>query len=323
MAVQKMRDKKSHHGKWTACLNSTDRLLISFWIFLACVSLAFFTRIPHWPFLILSNLAAAVVTCVLAYASQSTALRWLRWIHDWSAFPLILFTYKQVHYLIGPIHGRRDFDHLLVAADRWLFGSDPTVWLARFSHPYLTELLQIAYALFYVYFIVVGIELYRKSDSRPFSHFRFTVVYGFFISYIGYFFLPAAGPRFTLHDFSKTGSELPGLFFTPFLRRFVNFFESIPADVTNDIAHAAAQRDVFPSGHTMMTIVVIILAYRYRLKLRHDVLAAGLLLILATIYLRYQYVVDVIAGAALALLCLATTKKLYGNFQNPSDSVSE
>lgn len=221
--------------------------------------------------------------------------------------------------MIAPIHGRMDFDHLLIAADRWLLRVNPTEWLTRISHPYLTELLQIAYALFYVYFIVVGIELYRKSVCRPFSYFRFTVAYGFLISYIGYFFLPAAGPRFTLHDFSKIDSELPGILFTPFLRRFVNFFESIPEDVPNSVAHAAAQRDVFPSGHTMLTLIVIIIAYRYRLKMRHPVLAAGMLLIFATVYLRYHYLVDVVAGVALALLCLSTAKRLYANFRNPSD----
>ena len=305
--------------KYAASLNATDRLLISFWVFLACVSLAFCIRIPYWPLLILSDAAAVLITCVLAYTSRSRESKWLRWIRDWSAFPLILFTFKQLHYMIGPLHEGRDFDHLLIAADRWLFGVDPTVWLARTAHPYLTELLQIAYALFYVYFIVVGIELYRKSNGQLFSYFRFTVVYGFFISYIGYFFLPAVGPRFTLHNFSKINNELSGFFLTPFLRRFVNFFESIPADVPHNIAHAAAQRDVFPSGHTMMTLIVIILAYRYRLKLRHPVLIAGLLLIFATVYLRYHYLIDVIAGAVLVLLCLSTSKRLFANLRSTSD----
>ncbi len=314
-----MWDRKPTLNKWIASLNSTDRILISFWIFLSCVNLAFFVRIPNWPLLILSNLAVAVTTCILARISQSTGSRWIQWIHDWSAFPFVLFTFKQLHYMIGPIHRGRDFDRLLIAADRWLLGFDPTVWLARFSHPYLTELLQVAYALFYVYFIVVGVELYRKSDGRPFSKFRFTVVYGFLISYIGYFFLPAAGPRFTLHDFSKIGSELPGFLLTPFLRRFVNFFESIPADVPDAIAHAAAQRDVFPSGHTMMTFIVIVLAFRFRLKARYPVFVAGLLLIFATVYLRYHYLIDILGGLILAFLCLTTAGRLYANFGDPSE----
>jgi membrane-associated phospholipid phosphatase len=309
--------------KFTSSLSSTDRLLIAFWGFLACISLSLFLRIPHWRLLLFAELTAVVLTCLIAHAAQSTGLKWVRWVHDWSAFPLVLFSYKLIYYIIGPFHSGRDFDRLLIAADRWLFGTDPTAWLTRISHPYLTELLQVAYTLFYLHFIIAGIELYRKSESRPAQYFRFTVVYGFIVSYIGYFFLPAVGPRFTLHEFSKINIDLPGLFFTPAMRRFVDFFESIPPDVPDTIARAAAQRDVFPSGHTMLMLIVIFLAYRYRLKIRHPLLVAGMLLIFATVYLRYHYVIDIIAGVLLAFLCLATSERLYARFGNISGSQSE
>lgn len=306
--------------KYSKSLNATDRLLISFWGFLACVILAFHSRIPHWPFLILAEISVVVLVYVLAYSAQSTKWKWLRGIYDWLAFPLILFTYKLLYYIIGPFHRGRDFDRLLIEADRWLFGIDPTKWLVRISYPFVTELLQVAYALFYLYFIALGIELYMKSEIHPFQYFRFTVVYGFIFSYIWYFFLPAVGPRFTLHKFSEINQELPGLFLTQALRRFIDFFESIPANVPDSVAQAAAQRDVFPSGHTMLTLMIIFLAYRFRLRLRHPQLIAGLLLILATVYLHYHYFVDVVAGAVAAFLCLATSKKLYSGLESTSDT---
>jgi len=307
-------------NKWTGSLNATDRLLVSFWGFLACVSLAFCSRIPHWPLLILANLAAVVLVCTIAYTAQLKKWGWLLWIHDWCAFPLVLFSYKLLYFIIKPFHRGRDFDSLLIAADRWLFGIDPAELLIRISHPLLTELLQVAYTIFYLYFIVIGIEIYRKFENKPFRYFRFSLAYGFIISYIGYFFLPATGPRFILYEFSKIDTELPGLLFTPALRRFVNFFESIPPNVPDSIAQMAAQRDVFPSGHTMLTVMMIFLAYQYRLKVRHPLLIAGLLLIFATVYLRYHYLVDIIAGAGLALLCLATSRRLYNAFGNTNGS---
>jgi membrane-associated phospholipid phosphatase len=181
-----------------------------------------------------------------------------------------------------------------------------------------TEALQIAYSLFYAIFLVIGFELYRKDRSR-FRYFRFAIVYGFLLSYIGYFFLPSAGPRFTLHDFSKTDAELPGLFVTPALRAFINVFENIHSGMSNSTALASVQRDVFPSGHTMMTIVAIALAYRYRLKVRHCMCILGLLLVVATVYLRYHYVVDLLAGAILAVLCLQTSTRIYRLFSAGED----
>jgi membrane-associated phospholipid phosphatase len=292
-------------------LHATDRRLIAFWLILSIIRLIFHARIPHWPSIILADLSACFVVWALAWAAHSSGSRWMKHVHNWAAFPLVVFTYKQIYFMVGPIHQGKDYDALLIAMDRWIFRLNPTEWLAGLANPFLTEALQIAYSLFYVFFIAIGLELYRKPDLSQFRYFRFTVVYGFFISYLGYFFLPAVGPRFALHDFSKIDIELPGLFLTPALRWFVNIFESIPSGATHAAALASAQRDVFPSGHTMMTLVAGALAYRYSLKVRHYALFVGILLLFATVYLRYHYVIDLVAGSLLALLCMQTSRKVY------------
>jgi len=304
---------------FTSSLHSIDRLMIGFWSLLSIICLALLARLPAWWIMISANLLAAFVTISLAWAAQTSGWRLVRWVHDWAAFPLVIFTYKELYYLIGFIRHGSDYDRLLIAMDHALFGVNPTEWLARFSTPYITEALQIAYSLFYVLFIAAGIELYQRRDLLQFRYFRSTVVYGFFLSYIGYFILPAVGPRFTLHDFSKLNAELPGLLFTPFLRWFVDFFESIPEGVSSSVALASAQRDAFPSGHTMLTIIIIILAYRFRLKIRHCLLGTGTLLIIATVYLRYHYVVDIIAGALLVLPCILTSDKIFSLLKGNSE----
>jgi len=303
-------------------LHSTDLLLIAFWGLLSLVSLLLHSRITFWREIIAANLAAAVLVWVLAWASRITESRVLRWVHDWAAFPLVIFTFEQLYYLIGPIHQGKDYDGLLIALDRQLFRVDPTVWLARFAHPLLTEALQIAYSLFYVLFLAVGFEFYRNADPSRFRYFRFTIVYGFLLSYAGYFLLPAVGPRFTLHDFSKIDGELPGLLLTPALRWFINAFESIPSGVSSAVAMAGAQRDVFPSGHTMMTIVALMFACRHRLKVRRCLLVLGTMLILATVYLRYHYVIDIMAGALLALPCLLSAGRVYSLFLQDAGSAA-
>jgi membrane-associated phospholipid phosphatase len=297
-------------------LHSIDRLLLAFWCLLSVVCLVIHARIPSWQLFIAANLAAAIVTSAIAWATQSSTLKLLHWIHDWAAFPLVVFTFKDIYFLVRPFHNGRDYDTLLIAIDHALFKVNPTQWLAQFANPFLTEVLQIAYSLFYVLFVVAGVELYRKQDLSQFRYFRFTVVYGFFISYIGYFFLPAIGPRFTLHDFSKINTELPGLALTPFLRWFVNIFESIQAGMSNTIAQACAQRDVFPSGHTMLTLITILLAFKFRLRVRYGILVIGILLIFATVYQRYHYFIDIVAGALLVLPCLLTAGKIYTLFEN-------
>jgi membrane-associated phospholipid phosphatase len=297
--------------KWTANLYPTDKLFVAFWGLLAILSMLFYHRIPFWPAMVIANLAAILFVLMLARFADISSSGALRWIHDWAAFPMVIFTYKLIYYLVPPIRQGKDYDSLLIAIDHWLFRVNPTQWLAQYSSPFLTEALQISYSVFYAFFVAIGIELYLKKEYGIFKYFSLTIVYGFFLSYLAYFLLPAVGPRFTLHDFSKIDLELPGLFATPALRWFVNIFESIQPGMNNSVAHAAAQRDVFPSGHTMMTLLVIVMSWKNKLKVGPYILAAGILLIFATVYLRYHYVIDVAAGALLAILCLRTSKKLF------------
>jgi membrane-associated phospholipid phosphatase len=302
-------------------LDSTDKLLIAFWCLLSLISLFLHYRILLWWGIPAANIAAGVLVWAIARAAKRSDAPVMRIVHDWAAFPLVIFTYKQLYYLIRPIHQGRDYDPLLIALDRALFRINPTEWLTQFSTPPLTELLQIAYSLFYAIFLAIGLELYRRDHSR-FRYFRFTIVYGFLLSYIGYFFLPSVGPRFTLHDFSKINTELPGLIVTPALRWFVNIFENIRSGMSNSVALASAQRDVFPSGHVMMTMLAIVLAYRYRLRVRRFMLVLGLLLIIATVYLRYHYVVDLLAGAILAVFCLLTSERVYAFFGETTENTN-
>jgi len=90
----------------------------------------------------------------------------------------------------------------------------------------------------------------------------------------------------------------------------VNAGESIPTGVPNDVALALTQRDVFPSGHTMMTLVLIYYAWRYRERVRWFVTVTGVLLIVATVYQRYHYVVDLIAGALFMVFCVWSAPRL-------------
>ncbi len=296
-------------------LNSTDRLAITFWSLLSLVSMLLHSRLQYWWAIPAANLAAVVLVHWVARGSQSADARVLRCLHDWAPYPIVIFTYKQIYFLIRLIHQGKDYDQLLIALDRMVFRVNPTEWLARFPNPFLTEVLQITYSLFYAIFLIIGLELYRKRDLPRFHYFGFAMVYGFFLSYLGYLSLPSVGPRFTLHDFSKIDAELPGLLLTPALRWFINISESVYPGMSNTVALAAAQRDVFPSGHTMLTVVAVVLAFRYRLRVRNWMLALGILLIFATVYLRYHYVVDLLAGAILAVFCLATAGKAYALFR--------
>lgn len=221
--------------------------------------------------------------------------------------PIVFFIYSNIHLYI-PLVNPHDYDTTLIAWDLAIFGVNPTEWIGKLANPLLTEYLQFAYMMFYVLPFILGVEFtLRESDDRFFEFARI-VIFGFFFSYILYFFMPAIGPRFTIHDFSMINTELPGLFLTDFFRDLVNAGGGVMPDTVNPAE--IVNRDCMPSGHTMMTLITILIAFKFKSKYKWIVAVIGFSLIFSTVYLRYHYVVDVVAGIAFALLTMWLEPKI-------------
>ncbi len=293
--------------KYLSLLAPVDVVSIVFLLFLIGLNLIFLGRVHAWLEIIIIDVAVIAVILAFAFLAESKKTKLLIGLHRWYCYPFVIFVFKQIHLMVRPIHPT-DYDWLFIAIDRWIFGVNPTQWMAQFAHPWLTEILQIAYFSYYILFLILGIELYKRYPIPEFDHGAFLIVYGFYLSYLGYFLLPAIGPRFTLHDFYAINKELPGLLLAAPLRDFINAGESISFAIPN--AAELVQRDVFPSGHTQMTLIVVFLSFRYRLKARWVTALLATLLIIGTIYLRYHYVVDLIGGALFFVFTVWSGKKI-------------
>ncbi len=295
-------------SKLFTSLPPTDALIIVFINCLSILSIFFFFGSSASNLIVVINLVVTMFILTLSLSIKDDKRKLLRIIHEWYPIPMIFFIFKEVHVIIQSL-GRDDWDSLLIYIDRSIFGCDPTVWLANYSNPILTEILQISYASYYFIMLVVGIELYLRKEYEKFNFAVFTIVYGFVLSYIGYLLFPAVGPRFTLHDFYSMNTDLPGIWLTNTIRDLINTGESIPKGAINAIA--LAQRDVFPSGHTQMTLISMYFARQYKINSRYIIYTLGILLIFSTVYLRYHYVVDVIGGIFFMIITLWSAPNLF------------
>lgn len=289
-------------------LKAYDFVVILFYLFLTVLNIIFFARLEHASKFIILNFLIIGCVLLLAYTAETYRYKILRLLHYLYLIPLVLLTFKEIYYMIRPLRPY-DYDQLLIDIDRWMFGGDPTVFLSNYSHPIITEILQIAYGLFYFLPIILAIALMKKRKFTEADFAVLTVIYGYFLSYLGYFTLPAIGPRFTLHDFHSKDLELPGLYLTNYLREITNTVESVPPGTLNPAE--IVQRDVFPSGHTMITLVVIYLSVILKSRSRFFIIPIGVLLIFATVYLRYHYVIDLIAGLVFMVFCVYTSPKIF------------
>ena len=293
-------------------LSATDAVVIVFYLLLTIANLIFYNLVHHAPVFLALNLVVISFVLYIAFLNSTKSTGAVKFIHYWYVAPLIYVTFKELYNMIKPIR-QVDYDYLLIQIDHAIFGFHPTQMLLKISNPILTEMLQVVYTSFYFLPMILAVALYFRKHVNESEYVVFSVVYGFFVSYVAYFILPAVGPRFTLHDFALTNRELPGLWVTAFLRESINTGESIPSGTLNPVA--IVQRDVFPSGHTMMTAIVMYLSIKFKSNAKYFLVPCGALLIFATVYLRYHYVIDVIAGLFCMVFSLWSGKRLYNYYQ--------
>jgi membrane-associated phospholipid phosphatase len=276
-----------------------DLLHYAFFALLLGVTLFGWGRIRNVGWWVAFDLGAAALLVLVELASGAGSPRRaavLRLVHGVLVVPLV---FTQVGILIQAV---RTADHAaaLERLDRALFlGANPLEALERIIHPLLTELMQWAYTSYLLLPIGLVLLLAWKGRGSVVSRSLFALLGAMYLSYIGYFVVPASGPNihnnlgpvcpveFPCLPLYRFESALPGTWLTAPLREWMFL-----AEIT--------KKDCFPSGHVAVAIVCWVLARRIdrRFGLVFGVLAAGVTL--STVYLRYHYVVDVIAGVLLA-----------------------
>jgi len=186
-------------------------------------------------------------------------------------------------------------DDLLIGVDRFLFGVDVTVWAQRLVHPVLNDLFYCFYSTYYFISLSLGIVLWVRS--RPTARrFVFTLMIVYYVSWTGYFMIPALGPRF-----AQAAQYTVSLTTTP-IARTIN-------DTINNMEKT--KFDVFPSGHTMISVAVLLVAWKRARDVFWVLLPIATGLVISTVYCRYHYVIDVIAGTTLAFVTVPLGDGIY------------
>lgn len=200
------------------------------------------------------------------------------------------------------IHGLRPrtYDAILIRVDYLLFGVHPTVWMEQFITPARTVIFQLAYSSYYFIPLSLAIVLIVKGKHHEYEAALFGIVLCFYISYLGYLLVPAVGPRFTL-DHLQT-ADLQAIPMIKVIQEFLNGLEK-------------NKTDAFPSGHTAVALITLFFARRSEEKMLSRLLFPLVsTLIVATVYLRYHYVIDVVAGVLLAGFTIVLAPAAYKAF---------
>lgn len=271
-------------------LSPADLIVTAYYSIVTVLLLVGWSRLNNPAALLAANLLVIGGVQVLARMAARGALGW-RFVHDWFPVVAVLWAFEQLHWTIPAVHSFADraWDHRLIALDRAWFG-DVVAFLRPFWKPGLVDFLYLCYWSYFPLAFVLGAALWNRGDGRAFRESVAVLLTGWYLSYLGYFLVPAVGPLHVadaIRDPALSG-WLVG-----------DFFHAALLKVEGEIG------DAFPSGHALIAMLSLALAWRHARRLFWGILVPASGLIVATIALRYHYVVDVAASAALAPAALA------------------
>ncbi|HUI45067.1 MAG TPA: phosphatase PAP2 family protein [Nitrospirota bacterium] len=278
-------------------LRPSDLLTLSFLVLLSGLAVFSARMNPSWAGLLATYAALAVaVLAVAAYRSRVVPAKKGFSLSVIVTVVTVLSIFNSLGSLIAGIH-TTTYDAYLISIDHALFGVHPTVWMERLISPTLSAILQFAYLSYYFIPLSLGAVLIAKGRFGEFEEALFGILLCFYLSYVGYLLVPAIGPRFTLGHL-QTG----GLRVSPFIEKIQDALNGLEKNKT----------DAFPSGHTAVSLMSLYYAWGKKEKR----LFTGLIpvvagLIISTVYLRYHYVIDVIAGIALTVLTVYLAPILF------------
>jgi len=180
-------------------------------------------------------------------------------------------------------------DDRILAFDMRVFGFEPSLWFDQFVSPFTTEWFAFFYFLYFFILTVHVLPMMMQRDEVLLSRFGVGILMLFMVAHLIYMAVPGWGPYWYLKG--AFHHDLEGGLFWRLVR------ETVDA--------GGAQKDIFPSLHTAAPTFMAIYSIRHRhaIPFRYTwpiITFLATQMMLATMFLRWHYLADVVAGLALA-----------------------
>jgi membrane-associated phospholipid phosphatase len=262
------------------------------------------------------NVAAMGVLILLARRSYLPRSGFLA-LRDWLPCILIVLAYRESGLFLIPDVSHR-LDNLFIVWDRALLGSAWFKSIAAAGGPWLSRVMETAY-LFVYPFVPLGFAAvyFGRGWSRDVSddaarrasesadRYWTAVLIAVLLSYALFPFFPLTPPRVLFHDLPAAaglsgGAAPAGSAAAPLLRQ-LNFWI---------LGHYSVQACIFPSGHVAGAVATALAVRRERTRLGFVFIVAAALIAVSTVFGRYHYSADALAGAVVGLAAYIAAERL-------------
>ncbi|MGH8005168.1 MAG: phosphatase PAP2 family protein, partial [Limisphaerales bacterium] len=261
----------------------TDMATLAYLFVISILITIFNPQLPGWwRFLLLHLGIGSSILFVAGIRREHPAFKFFR---NWYPFLLLIFLFWETENFVHLIFPDWKNDWL-IAADFKLLGGHPTVALEKIANPYVTEFFEFIYFTYY-FAPLYGLWIYLKQSEKSFQFFAAHYFLALYLGYLIFPLVPAEGPWKTLAGQQTMLIEGKWIF-----RQL------------NDYLHhqGAIVGGCFPSTHLSAATAVVFSAARWNKKLFLGGVIWFALLFFSTVYGRYHYLVDGLAGLAVGAI---------------------
>ena len=276
-------------------LKPFEKILLIYFLILSLIILIFSPPFASEYKYIFVNIFFFTLILIAAKLHSSYLNKYTKFIRYWLPIFLFTFIYRETYPLIHIIYSGW-FDPIFSKWDITIFGVNLGLWIEQFDHPLLNELFRLGYVSYYA-IIVVGSGIhYFRGDQGDYEKMLSQVTLAFCISYLMFLLLPTQGPRF--YNAPLFSTEMNGLFISHIQKKIIEV--------------AAFPGGAFPSSHIAVVILIWFSFYKKHPITFFVLSVLSILLILGTIWGRYHYAIDAIAGILLAMAIYYSTPLILG-----------
>jgi membrane-associated phospholipid phosphatase len=201
-------------------------------------------------------------------------------VHDWFPFFLLSACYYALYTNLMLRVNPHTADAVLSKIDATLLGNQASILLEPWVNPWLTDFLCLIYFSYVFTLPGVALYFYLAKEGKIFRRVMMGYLTLMLLGIVSYILVPAIGPEsFFAGQYTR---ELNG--------------HALIRGVDYVMRAGRVGYDCFPSLHVGIPLLLSFYLRDYRKKLFIPALVYVALMCCATIYLRYHYVVDVLAA---------------------------
>ncbi len=272
----------------------TDAVIAGYLVTTAVLVAAFHGQFSPWKALVAAHLLASVLIYSLCFlpAKLPGVVQFFR---DWYPVIVLPLLYKEVE-VFAAAFGNWGLTGILQELEVSLFAGHPSIYLSeRLPWIPLSEYLHFCYFAYVLMVPAMGGYWYYTKQLTQFRELVFLVSIALTVSYLFFVMFPVDSPYYLS---APLGEPLAGNFFY----ELVHFMAG----------QGGARGGAFPSSHVSVSTVVLLVVWYHDRRLGYFLAPIVAGIYVATVYGRFHYARDVIAGLALAVALVGSYRVVAG-----------